>query len=289
MLALNTLLLDAGIAPERAIVVRHRAHEPALHRVMPWIAAERPDLFRVYQQIQVPRLEAALTRADTLVAFIAHGPRRALFTRVYKVCGSAPLSFEEYWAIPENQELKDHGMRGLRREDPTPLRFDLQEADTLSEWTGKLVIGWPGLERSWWRWADRNIFPVEAITEESRLVEGMPSWDELVLAWDQLALLPASWQAALSQWRGIYFIFDVVRERGYVGSASGKENILGRWRNYAATGHGGNVALRKSNPADLRFSILQRTSPDLDAKEVVHFEDQWKKRLHTVKYGLNEN
>lgn len=43
-------------------------------------------------------------------------------------------------------------------------------------------------------------------------------------------------------------------------------NILGRRRAYAQTGHGGNRELWASDFEDLRFSILQRTSPDLDAR-----------------------
>ena len=50
MLKLNTLLVEAGIDPHTTIVARHRPFEPALRKVMPWIAAERPDLFKVYQQ-----------------------------------------------------------------------------------------------------------------------------------------------------------------------------------------------------------------------------------------------
>ena len=52
--------------------------------------------------------------------------------------------------------------------------------------------------------------------------------------------MPKRWQATLAEWRGIYYIFDVSDGRGYVGSAYGTDNLLGRWRNYAASGHGGN-------------------------------------------------
>ncbi len=117
----------------------------------------------------------------------------------------------------------------------------------------------------------------------------MPDWKDLVLSWSELQALPAPWSAALAQWRGIYFIYDVERQAGYVGSASGTENILGRWRNYVRTGHGNNLELRASDASDLRFSILQRTSPDLEPPEVIALEATWKKRLHTRDFGLNRN
>ena len=76
---------------------------------------------------------------------------------------------------------------------------------------------------------------------------------------------------------------------GYVGSASGSRNIWGRWADYAKTGHGGNKRLRTRKPENLRFSILERVSPDTPSDDVVRLEKTWKDRLHTKQYGLNEN
>jgi len=101
------------------------------------------------------------------------------------------------------------------------------------------------------------------------------------LGWDELSILPARWRAALSQWRGIYYIYDAADGKGYVGSAYGEDNMLGRWRNYAASGHGGNRLLRQRDPRNFRFTILQRVSPDMDANDVIRLEGTWKERLHT--------
>ena len=89
--------------------------------------------------------------------------------------------------------------------------------------------------------------------------------------------------------RGVYLIFDESDQKAYVGAAYGKENILGRWLNYAKAGHGGNKKLRHRDPSSFRFSILQRVSPDMDAEDVIRFEGTWKDRLHTRDFGLNEN
>lgn len=117
----------------------------------------------------------------------------------------------------------------------------------------------------------------------------MPHWSEIVLEHEELQFLPRSWKAALSQWRGIYYIFDVSDARGDVGSASGNENIHGRWMNYALTGHGGNVLLKDRDLRNFRFSILQRFSPDMPTEEIVNIESSWKQRLHTQQFGLNRN
>lgn len=123
--------------------------------------------------------------------------------------------------------------------------------------------------QNWWRWAGRGRFPVATIEADRRFVRGLPDWKDLVLTWNELQTLPGPWQAAPSQWRGIYFKYDTERRAGYVSSAYGSDNILGRWMRYAETGHGRNRELRKSNPSDLVFSILPRTSPDIEANDVV--------------------
>lgn len=289
MIYLNELLERSGIALANTMVMRHRPVEPAIRRVLPSLVLERPDLFRGYQQFQWPRTEKAMVRADNLIAFIGHAPGRAVFAEAYRVAGHRAVTPEEYWGFPENQELSQLGMLGLKPEASEVILFDLQSTGVMAEWRGKLVIAWPGLERSWWRWADRNQIPVHAINEESLLEQSMPPWNELLLTWRELVLLPSKWQGALAQWRGVYFIFDSESRSGYVGSAYGADNLLGRWRSYASTGHGGNVRLKRCKPENLSFSILQRTSPDLDAEDVIGIESSWKTRLRTREFGLNEN
>ncbi len=101
------------------------------------------------------------------------------------------------------------------------LWFELAPTDFYASWKGKLVIDWPPPERSWWRRAHRNDIPVYAILEDSAPDAAMPAWDAINLGWDELVILPARWRAALSQWRGIYYIYDATDGKGYVGSAYG--------------------------------------------------------------------
>lgn len=123
----------------------------------------------------------------------------------------------------------------------------------------------------------------------SAFVEQMPDWRDLVLPHHRLQSLPTTWQATLSQWRGIYVIVDQSSGQQYVGSAYGSENILARWRQYASSGHGGNVGLRGREAAEFHFAILERVSPDMPAEEVIRLEATWKKRLGTREFGLNAN
>ncbi len=289
---LNDLLADKGVGAREVIVFRHRPNEPELRKVLPWLAAERPELFNAYQQTHGSRVENAMRGAKHVASFIGHEPGKALFIGLYSIGASRTVTREEFWKIPAYAELKPFGMRGFAEEDDrtSVLWFDLARTDFYEQWKGKLVVGWPPPERAWWRRAHNNIIPVLAIHEESVLDARALNWDEINLTWDELRILPASWKAKLSEWRAIYYIFDTSDARGYVGSAYGSNNLLGRWLNYAAVGHGGNHLLRKRDARHFRFSILQRVSPDMDSKDVIEIEGSWKARLHThAPHGLNEN
>jgi hypothetical protein len=289
MLDFRTLLELAGLDPAEILIVRHAPVERSLKAILPWLVIERPHLFEAYQRIQRPALERAMARARYVAAFVGQEPTFATFAGLYEIGASAVLDYKGYRSFPGNAELEALGMSGRSSDMADCLAFELRRLDNYVEWIGKLVIAWPMPHQQWWRWAGGGAFSIQSIAAESLFVRDMPDWHDLVLTWPELQSLPPSWSGALAQWRGIYFIFDDDRRAGYVGSAYGSDNILGRWRGYAQTGHGGNAELRRSDPRHLRFSILQRTSPDMEMQEIVRLEASWKERLHTRDAGLNRN
>jgi hypothetical protein len=291
-LTLRELLIRNAIDPEHPLVFRHRPTEPELNRNFDFIVGQRPDLFDCYQNTHNERTESALKRATHLVSFIRRHAGQALFVGLYEVAGWTELSSSEWETRPAQLELVGLGMAGASgsvwRE--SILEFNLKPSDILASWRRRLIVGWPPPERSWYRWADRNTFPVLAVCEDDALRPPMPDWHEISLSRAQLAMLPPNWQSALRQWRGVYLITDQSDRRAYVGSAGGAENILQRWQDYGRTGHGGNKHLRSRDAVNFVFSILQRTSPDLPQDELVKLEVSWKMRLGTRwPNGLNEN
>ena len=294
-LELNDLLEKQGIDIARVLVLRHRPYEPALNKILPWLIAERRDLFDAFQSSHGKALESAMAKMvgnGYLASFIRHGAGSALFVGLYRIAGAKPVKFEQWWREPAHIELREYGMVGLRKEEQRArcVMFDLVPTDFVTEWSGKLIVGWPPPERSWWRYADRNTFRVQSILEESALDAQLPEWYEIDLSWAELKVIPWRLRERLSQWRAIYYIFDKSDGKGYVGSAYGEQNLLARWENYAQTGHGGNQLLRKRKRENLQFSVLQRVSPDMDPTEVIQLESTWKNRLHTrAPTGLNDN
>jgi hypothetical protein len=287
---LNELLQGKNINPHEVLVLRHRPQEFELDKIFPFLAADRPDLFNAYQQTQGEKLEKRMTKGGYVASFYGHESRRALFVGLYKIGKSKPLSYAQYWQVPAYKELKKLGMRGFSgKSRSSVLWFDLKLLDFYSSWKGKLIVDWPpGI--AWWRRAHKNKIPIHAILEDSALDVTMMEWDRLDLGWNELGVISKRWQNKLSEWRGIYYIFDKSDAKGYVGSAYGTDNLLGRWRNYSATGHGGNRLLRERDPENFRFTILELLSPVERIDNVRNRENSWKERLHTRSpHGLNDN
>jgi hypothetical protein len=97
---LNELLGSKGIEPRQVLVLRHRPWEREFNKVLPFIAAEKPDWFNAYQQTQGEKLEKAMTQAGYVASFIGHEPGEALFIGLYKIGASKPLTYAEYWEVP---------------------------------------------------------------------------------------------------------------------------------------------------------------------------------------------
>lgn len=290
---LNDLLQKQGIDPKQVLVLRHRPFEPEFNKVFRWLAADNPEWFNAYQQTQGLRLEKAMQGASFVASFIGHEARKALFIGLYVIGEAKPLTHAEYWKVPAYIGMRELGMKGFTEDEPRSsiLWFDLTlREDFYTSWKGRLVVGWPPPERAWWRRADRNVLPVVSLLEESALDRDIPDWDQISLTWSELRHLPKRFKTALSHWRAIYYIFDTLDCKGYVGSAYGEENLCSRWENYGASGHGGNRLLKKRDPKSFLFTILQRVSPDMDSEEVIRIESSWKDRLHTrAPFGLNDN
>jgi len=296
----NQLLAEQNIDPASVLALRHtpRPEDGELRKVLPWLAVERPDVFNAYQSTQTKKVEDQMLRAKYVASFIGLEKRKgsteaaAVFVGLYKIGDhKRPLTYTQFWEVQAYQKLKEYGMRGFVEGSRSPvLWFDLTITEFYEKWKGKLIIEWPRPAITFSRFAGNAEFPIVAILEDSALHGAMPDWKDCIWTRAQLSALPSKWRERLSQWRGIYYVFDQSDGKGYVGSAYGEDNLLGRWDYWAATGHGGNVHLRGRLPENFTFSILELVAPNLDRDEVIGLEASWKNRLHTrLPFGLNGN
>ncbi|HLZ06271.1 MAG TPA: GIY-YIG nuclease family protein [Bradyrhizobium sp.] len=295
----NNLLAEQNIDPASVLVLRHtpKPEDGELRENLPLLADERPEIFNAYQSTQTKKVEAKMLRAKYVASFIGLEKRKnsteqaAVFVGLYEIGDRRPLTYKQFWEEPAYQQLKEYGMQGFVEGSRSfVLWFDLTLVNFYEKWKGKLIIEWPRPAVTWSRFASNAQFPIASILEDSALHKPMPDWKDFIRTSAQLRTLPRAWRERLSQWRGIYYLFDRKDGKGYVGSAYGEENILGRWEYYAASGHGGNVHLRGRSPENFEFSILELVSQSLDKNAVIDLENSWKDRLHTrLPFGLNGN
>jgi hypothetical protein len=101
--------------------------------------------------------------------------------------------------------------------------------------------------------------------------------------------LPAGWKAALAAASGVYALTCPKTHELYIGSAYGAGGFFGRWAQYAADGHGGNIQLRSRDRSDYEVSILEVAGSAATVEDVIAMEARWKDKLQTRKMGLNSN
>ena len=80
-LEFNTLLRNADIDPAEVQLMRHVPSEPSLKKILPWLAAQKPELYNAYQSVHSQRVEQFLLnpKIKYIASFIGHEPDKAVF------------------------------------------------------------------------------------------------------------------------------------------------------------------------------------------------------------------
>jgi hypothetical protein len=288
----NLALIDVGIRPEEVAIVLHTTNLPVFRKVLPWLVENRPDLFDAYQSVHSDTATATLRKRHYAASFVPGEKRDMIFAGLFRVAEVRDLPTAEIYADPRIAELaRDFGAVDMSPDQNVLWRshqacFTLELSPLLRELRGRLAISSPP-GRTYTRLAEKLDPIVTAIYPETVFARPLPDWRELVLSSAEVRVLPARWHDRLAEWRGIYLILDSADGGRYVGAAYGKENLAGRWMAHVSGEFGVTVGLRTRDVSNLRFSILERVSPDMPVDEVIALENSWKRRLHTLDFGLN--
>lgn len=176
--------------------------------------------------------------------------------------------------------------------------FDLERLDYLKDYEGRLIIDWGKSNQKWNQKAttDKDIVAIQA-NQNSRF----KGYDQVLLTYEELCeivndpITYDNWHTALSLIYAIYVITDTTNGKQYVGSAYGRDGLLGRWSYYALSKHGNNKRMKQilaESPDrynEFHFSILQvipRTTPE---DQIIELENLYKKKLMTKEFGMNDN
>jgi hypothetical protein len=224
--------------------------------------------------------------AKYLVVFAPGRGTTSLFLGLWKLNG-----------VIKNKDLKPKHLNLLKKYD-LPIRwfekadrYELELTEEMYDLNQRLVIEWGKAAVSWVQTKDKNI--VEIRPKNS--IGDFTSYDNILLSYEDLQKLiddtdsNRSWVNALSSVNGVYIIKHKGDGRLYVGSAYGKDGILGRWTAYANTGHAGNKLLKGLDPHLFEFSVLEISPSTMSAEDVIAREARWKECLGTRNFGLNDN
>jgi hypothetical protein len=223
----------------------------------------------LYQRIQTNPVFSA---GDLLATFVVTPTGDTLFVGLYSVTGVgiAPQGLMD--------PIHDFDVGGKKL-------YDIQPDAHLAEYEGHLTIEWGKAYRAWIQRADRQDKPILEIRRE--LVDPpFPGFTRFTCNISQIAAIPPNWQAVLKSVKGVYLLVCKETGKHYVGSAKGEESLWGRFMNYATTGHGGNIELKRRGPKPYQVSVLEIVNSDTDIEML---EAAWKDKLLSRQFGLNEN
>lgn len=245
----------------------------------------RRGLIEAYQSVQ----SNDCLNCDYLIAFMGKDQTKASFAGVWKVLGRT--------SKPDPKYVVDFPYDGYFTV-PGDIYYKLKPVPGYADLIDRVIIDWGKATRSWHQWLKDK--PVIEILPKGQ-VKPFPGYLDFVLSFAELIQMVNSsdanriWHQMLKSVSGIYLITDTKTGQLYVGSAYGKNGILGRWQTYVQTGHGNNVLLKEllaNDPArkqDLAFTILQTLPTAQTAKEVIDTEKLYKQKLGSIAHGLNLN
>ena len=272
MLRFNTLLRAEAIDPADVKLVRHQDNRfPG--RPTPY-DLWRKDVasFETYQRIQ---RRAVFSDARFLASFVGTTDNDTLFVGLYELHGLG--------RVPAGtlDPLSGEDVGGLHY-------YDLTLSPLLADLSGKLFIAWGAGYRSWVQLAHKRD---KSVLELRRTVSDppFPGFRDFCARLDALIHLPPAWRETLSSVSGVYLLTCLKTRRLYVGSAHGGRGFWGRWMDYVASGHGGNLRLREVPDSEYQVTVLEIASSAATPAEIVDLENRWKQKLFTRDWGLNAN
>lgn len=300
-LNLVDLISLAKIPLDDVVVIRHTFKKETLDI---WDKYDRRN-FEEYQRIQ-PGTDFFKNKHYVL-SFIADGRTYSRFVGCYEVLGCYPANEEQkkdFFTHPDFYDV------------PGNYYYKLKLSEYMEDFIDRLVIDWGAGTIGYVQYSQEALSKktVVSISPDSKHV--FPGYNRVI--WDfktmqEYVLNPDKYEEianALKEVYAIYLVVDTTTGKYYVGSASGKDGLFGRWKTYATTngkgggtkedleGNVGVVEYLQANPnayLDFQYSILEvihKTGIDAKDKEAtLEAEKVWKKKIcsFNTAWGLNRN
>jgi hypothetical protein len=267
-LRFNGLLSGNGIDLTQVRLLRHQTTLPNGLTPFDLFDRDRPS-FEKYQSYQ-PQVRRSYFKGRYWATFVGLSDGSTLFSGLYHVGWPEPVE-EPYIFGPTGQQF------GGGVDDLYPLRL----ANELSNYIGLLYIDWgggPSGKRAWVQRADGQDKPIVGLYPKDGPAQ-FPGLGAFIKSLSELAGLPPTWTQELARAKGVYLLTCPRTGEHYVGSARGSDGFLGRWREYVADGHGGNLILKAREPSDYQVSILEVAGQFDSDEAILELEQRWKQKL----------
>ena len=239
--------------------------------------------YALFKEWQSEQSDSKMKNVDYLVVFLAEEGCECRFIGVYRNYGPKRATgngVSEY-AIEEVE-----GFEGLK---------------------DKVVIDWGKGTKSWmqnWRKSTKNVRRIDQVNTGDDIPYFI-RYEDVILSFSQLqkVVKDKEWKSKLESLNCVYMILDKETGKQYVGvtykdmKPGIKNGILGRWTEYAKTGHGNNkllvalLAEKGISYADQNFqwTILETLPLNVTPKVAIDRESLYKKKFGTREHGYNEN
>ena len=276
---LNDILKRNGIDPTRTKLIRHSLKHKRCKSCFD------NSFIEEYQKLQI---KSFFSDYDYMLSFISEPGTSAKFMGCYKVGLGKPI---EKAVMPIDFPVPEMFAEDL-------YYFNLESTEIMADLRQRLIIDWGQGALAWHQKAtnEKAVLAIQTNPKYSFI-----GYDKVILSYGELkeivadSILYENWHTALSSVYAIYLIVDKTDGKQYVGSAYGDGGLLGRWRCYVNTKHGGDKQVKElicSNPdryENFQFSVLQILPKTITQEEVIKIESLYKQKFLTKEFGLNDN
>lgn len=238
--------------------------------------------YALFKEWQSEQSDSIMKNVDYLVVFLAEEGCECRFIGVYRNYGPKRATGN---GVSEYTIEEVEGFEGLK---------------------DKVVIDWGKGTRSWmqnWQ-STKNVRRIDQVNTGDDIPYFI-RYEDVILSFSQLQKVveDKEWKSKLESLNCVYMILDKETGKQYVGvtykdmKPGIKNGILGRWTEYAKTGHGNNkllvalLAEKGISYADQNFqwTILETLPLNVTPKVAIDRESLYKKKFGTREHGYNEN
>ena len=281
ILYFSDILNKVGLDPKRVKLIRHALSDK---NFMECYRAGKVFEYTCHQK-------AGFSNGyDYWAVFISGVGTLAELYAVYKVGDSVPDTAD---LVPEGLPETEASQYNSKY-----VVYQLTPVDFLKEYERRLIIDWGKGTR---KWDQKGTTEKPIVSIRQNRNKPFPGFEALILTFDELNELYleeeiyGDWRTAMSSVNAIYLIVDCKTGKQYVGSTYGSDGLWGRWKCYVDTHHGNSVKMKDlicdfpQRYHSFQFSILQILPKNISPDEAVQVETLYKKKLLSMKFGMNKN